>query len=133
MKKSFISIVLAIMASMFVVAVNAEHILVADLSGSKNDAKVVFSVYHANTPQAMFMKSSKGEDDSNNDTGANAGGGAQVSRPDLSPVYTEEGCMVIIPAGIDLDQCIDNTASDNSGLNAWICGGVTVDVLCPDD
>lgn len=65
--------------------------------------------------------------------GANAGGGAQVSRPDLTPVLTEEDCVVILPAGISLEDCEVTNASDNSGFASLICRDITVSMVCPED
>lgn len=59
--------------------------------------------------------------------------GGQVGKPDLSPITTEEGCVIIVPAGIDLEDCLDTQAQPQSGISSWICNGVTVNVVCPED
>ena len=54
--------------------------------------------------------------------GANAGGGGQVSKPDLSYIVVEEGaCVTIVVAGVDIEKCTLSEASPQSGLQAWIC------------
>ena len=52
----------------------------------------------------------------------------------LNPILDEDGCVITVPTGIDVDEefCTKIPAPDQSGIESQFCS-IIVQVSCPED
>lgn len=139
--KYIISIIAAFMIMLPTLAF-ADHIVTADIKGGYGGSGVVYSIYedaatdatltkHRQTYSSEFVLVAK-NNDSNNDTGANAGGGGKVNNPWQPGDADGDVCTAFLPAGLDIDSCSE-LASTSSG-KTYLCGTLEdYIVYCPDN
>ncbi len=51
-----------------------------------------------------------------------------------NPVIDQDGCVLSIPEGIDVESCEEIEAPDQAGVNVYFCDGVeiTATLVCED-